>query len=491
MITTPPPRRLRGADAATVATTLLLIVLVGAPEVGQARPPPVPTPTVATALVPPLQAAQETEPLSPEQAQADEEIRARLQALYDRIGSLPDVTVEVEAGIVRLRGRALSLEARQQAVELAREAEGVVFVEDELRVVTDLGQRLEPAMSRIQDYAMGAVAFLPLLAVALLIVGAFVVLGSRIARWEGPHLRLATTPFTRGLLGQIVRFAFTMIGLLVALELLDATALVGAVLGAAGVFGLAVGFAFKDIVENHLAGIMLSLRQPFAPNDHILVDSHEGKVVRLTTRETILMTLAGNHLRIPNAEIFRSVVTNFTRNPRRRFEFTVSVGTRDDLLAAQDAGLKALEGMTGVMEDPVPSAQVEELGDSWVTLRFFGWVDQLEADFGRVRSEAIRRVKLALEEAEVTMPAPEYAVVLREGAPPPGPHAVDEGKDERRKRDDVPEAPEPAVDHRRQDVSVDHALDEQIEEDRRSSEEGDLLRTDPDPSADVDSPTDA
>lgn len=473
---------------------LLLVSALGRPEAAMATPhpdstarslapPPVvaaasPVTTMVFATGPTVATAQETEPLSPEQAQADEEIRSRLQALYDRIGSLRDVTVDVEAGIVRLRGRALSLEARQQAVELAGNMEGVVFVEDELRVVTDLGQRLEPALDRIQDYAMGAVAFLPLLLVALLILGTFMLLGSWFARWDGPHLRFATTPFTRSLLRQLIRLAFTMIGLLVALELLDATALVGAVLGAAGVFGLAVGFAFKDIVENHLAGIMLSLRQPFAPNDHILVGSHEGKVVRLTTRETILMTLAGNHVRIPNAEIFRSVVTNYTRNPRRRFEFTVSVGTGDDLVAAQDAGLTALRAMKGVMDDPEPSARVMELGDSWVTLRFFGWVNQLDADFGRVRSEAVRLVKLALEEAEITMPSPEYAVVLREGAGAMPP-AIEGRAGDRPDSDGVLEAPEPTAERQQQDVSVDHTLDEQIEEDRRSSEESDLLSQEP------------
>jgi small-conductance mechanosensitive channel len=309
--------------------------------------------------------------------------------------------------------------------------------------------------------------------VAILIVLFFVLLGSRLSRWNAPHIRLAGSPFIQGLVRQAVRIVFTVTGILVALELLQATALVGAVLGAAGVMGLALGFAFKDIVENHLAGVMLSLRQPFAPNDHLLVGSHEGKVVRLTTRETILMTPSGNHVRIPNAELFRSVVTNYTRNPRRRFDFTVSVGTSDDLLAAQETGISALSAMAGVVEDPPPSALIVELGDSWVTLRFFGWVHQTQADFGRVRSEAIRLVKGALEEAGVTMPSPEYAVTLRGGARP------EDAIDARRPR--APEKEEPAERlASQQDVSVDESLDEQIDEDRRTSGEEDLL-TEPSP----------
>ncbi len=94
---------------------------------------------------------------------------------------------------------------------------------------------------------------------------------------------------------------------LVALEILDATAIVGALLGTAGVLGVALGFAFKDILENYLAGILMSLRQPFSPRDHVVIDGNEGLVIALNSRATILMTLDGNHLRLPNALVFRSV----------------------------------------------------------------------------------------------------------------------------------------------------------------------------------------
>ena len=88
-----------------------------------------------------------------------------------------------------------------------------------------------------------------------------------------------------------------LIGILIALDLLGASSLVGAVLGSAGVIGLVLGFAFKDIAENYIAGILLSLRRPFAPGDHVVVDRvHEGKVVALTSRATLLMTLDGNQV---------------------------------------------------------------------------------------------------------------------------------------------------------------------------------------------------
>jgi small-conductance mechanosensitive channel len=248
-------------------------------------------------------------------------------------------------------------------------------------------------------------------------------------------------------------------GVLVALDLLDATALVGALAGTAGLAGLALGFAFKDIVENYLAGFLLALRQPFAKNDHIVVDAYDGLVVRLTPRETILMTLEGNHVRLPNATVFRSPLLNYSRNPRRRFEFDAGVGPVDDLALARTEGIEVLREMRGVMDDPSPEALLVELGESWVTVRFSGWVDQGSADFLRVRSEAIRLVKSSLEEAGISIPSPEYRVRLV--------------RDE-----DQAKHPAPAVEG---DVAPDLTVQRQIEEERLTSDEEDLLEAGPGP----------
>src|SRR5690606_6551142 len=93
-----------------------------------------------------------------------------------------------------------------------------------------------------------------------------------------------------------------------ALDLVGWTAAAGAVLGSAGVVGLVLGFAFKDIAENYIAGVLLSLRRPFAPGDHVRIDAHEGKIVALTSRATMMMTLDGNELRLPNALVFKAVI---------------------------------------------------------------------------------------------------------------------------------------------------------------------------------------
>lgn len=200
-------------------------------------------------------------------------------------------------------------------------------------------------------------------------------LGLAAARRDGLFRRFSANPFLRDLARPLVRTAIFVVGLLLALEVLDATALVGAVLGTAGVVGLAVGFAFRDLVENYIASVLLSLRQPFAPNDYVKIDSHEGMVVRLTSRATVLMTLDGNHPRIPNAVVFKGVILNYSRNPLRRFDF-------------------------------------QDLGDSNVVLGFYAWIDQRVSGLFKVRSEAIRLVKTAFDDAGVDMPEPIHRLRL-------------------------------------------------------------------------------
>lgn len=413
-----------------------------------------------------------------DRAELDRRAEEGLNALFGRIPGLDQVRARVEAGVVVLGGRVLSQEDRALADSLARRMPEVLFVENRIETVTSLRSRLGAALASGRARLLDFVAHLPLLAVA----GLIVVLFGFLARWAGRkdrfYARVTSNPFAQNVLRQTVRGGLILLGVLLALQLLEVTALVGAVLGAAGIFGLAVGFAFRAIAENYLAGVFLSLRQPFAPNDHVVLEGEEGKVVRLSARDTVLMTLDGNHLRIPNARVFGAVILNYTRNPLRRFDVPVSVGDAVDLARAQAEGGSALSDMEGVMDEPAPTVRVRELGDGVVLLRFFGWVDQRRHDFGKVRSEAIRHVKARLDRAGIEMPPTSYLVQMA------GTAAQDAAADEAAAGPARGRATGPAI--REEgigaaevgDLSVDRSLDEQIEDDRRDSDETDLL--DPD-----------
>lgn len=281
--------------------------------------------------------------------------------------------------------------------------------------VPGVAEQVGPLVEKLHAMAHDALLFLPLLGVALAVLAVFALLARQIGRWQGLYRRLTPNPFLRNVLRQLVRSAVFLIGVLIALELLEATALVGAVLGTAGVLGVALGFAFRDLIENYIASVLLSLRQPFAPNDLVEIDGRCGTVARLTSRATVLLTPEGNHLRIPNAAVFKGIILNYTRNPHRRFDFGVGVGVGEDLGTARALGIAELERTEGVLDNPAPHAVVEELGDSNVLMRFYGWVDQHEYGYTQVKSEAIRRVKVALDDAGIDMPEPIYRVKMVEG----------------------------------------------------------------------------
>lgn len=266
--------------------------------------------------------------------------------------------------------------------------------------------------TRLTEKLYELLTALPMVCVALVLVWAAWIFGRWLSRRALLNRLAKRNPFLQDLVQTTTRWVIVILGIVIALDLLNATAIVGAILGTAGVFGLALGFAFKDTLENYLAGVLMSVRQPFAPNDEVVIDGNHGSVISLTSRATILMTLDGNHLRLPNALVFRSVMLNYSRNPSRRFEFDVGVGVEEDLVEAMCLGTDTLAELEGVMVKPPPRAFIQSLADSNVQIRFFGWVDQRTHEFLLVRSEAIRTVKLALEAAGMDMPEPIYRLQL-------------------------------------------------------------------------------
>ncbi|MEQ8768641.1 MAG: mechanosensitive ion channel family protein, partial [Planctomycetota bacterium] len=308
-----------------------------------------------------------------------------------------------------------------------------------------------------------------------IIIG-FWILGRWIERWNGLFDKLTDKRLISGVLKQTMRMVLLLLGIFLALEVMNATALVGAVLGTAGVVGLAVGFAFRDIVENYLASIILSIRQPFRSKDYVEIGDYAGTVIRMNLRETVLMSVDGNHLTFPNAHVFKSTVINYTRNPLRRFEVVVGVGTDVDLKKASDLGLDVLRAMAGVVDDPAPSSRFQTLGDSNVLLSFYGWVDQELADFIKVNSEAIRLLKAVFDQNDIDMPVPTYRVELLRSA---GSDAFESLKRPRQSAQDEAKSV---------DVVVENHIEEQVEQEIRKSSETNLLEDEKGPKAGKEAP---
>ena len=226
-------------------------------------------------------------------------------------------------------------------------------------------------------------------------------------------------------------------------------------LGGAGVIGIAVGFAVKDTIENYIASLMLSIRQPFRARDQVVINGQEGIVVRLTSRATILMTLDGNQLRIPNAEVFKGTILNYTKNPERRFTFELGVDANDDPLAAIKVGLDAIDTLAFVLEEPKAIAVITNVGDSNIVLEFQVWVDQSETDFAKARSIAIRETKHALENEGFSLPEPIYRLRFNNKLEKAFEHMQSSADSAKSDMTITPTTPEPVVEHQADERPVD------------------------------------
>lgn len=338
----------------------------------------------------------------------DQRIEARIEGVYALLEQLGDIEVEVREGVVLLSGSVSNQVQAERALALATQIPGVLTVDDGIERRLDVQGNLTPLLKEIMSDVSQWARALPLVALAVLIFAVIVFLGFQLANWTRFWQKLAPNFFVAELMAQAVRVVAVVVGLVVALSLLGATALMATILGGAGVVGLAIGFAVRDTMENYISSIMLSLRQPFRANDHVVINEFEGKVVRLTSRATVLMTLDGNQLRIPNAMVFKAVILNYTRNPQRRFQFELGIDSADDAIAAMKVGADTIQAMSFVLKDPAANAIISSVGDSNTMLMFTGWIDQRETDFGRARSLAIRAVTSTLDAQGFSMPEPIY-----------------------------------------------------------------------------------
>ncbi|MEQ9409824.1 MAG: mechanosensitive ion channel family protein [Fuerstiella sp.] len=230
-------------------------------------------------------------------------------------------------------------------------------------------------------------------------------------------LRRIQTKLLREVARKAVVIPVFLLGLFLVLRVTGLTQLAFTVLGGTGLFGLVVGIAFRDIAENFLSSILLSMQNPFRYGDLIKVDGNLGFVQRVNTRGTLLMTLEGNHVQIPNSTIYKGTIINFTSNPNRRFSFVIGIGYDTAPTEAQESAMQVLHDHPAILKEPEPQVLVEALGASTVNLTLYAWVDASTHSWMKVRSSVIRLVLKAFETAGYSMPDDQREIVFPSDVP--------------------------------------------------------------------------
>jgi small-conductance mechanosensitive channel len=180
------------------------------------------------------------------------------------------------------------------------------------------------------------------------------------------------------------------------------------------------------------------------------------------------MTPDGNHLRVPNGRILKEDIINYSRNPLRRFDFVVGVSVELDLNRVKGLGLDILSKIQDVLGDPGPSVVIEELGDSSVKMRFYGWMDQRKSDLLKIRSESIRLIKSKFDREGIEMPEPIYRVINLSQSPVQKDDTA--GQTEQDKKEE-------AEDLLKTDTSKAHDIDDVVTQEILNQDEPNLLKS--------------
>ena len=383
-------------------------VALPTPAFAQTGPNPTPPPNQPTLEAPNKISVQPTA--------RDEQIRQRLQSILDATNWFTKPQVQVREGVVFLKGQTSTEEYKKWAGDLARNTQDVAAVVNQIQLTTPNPWNFQPALSGLQDLRISLIQSIPLVLFSLLVLLVTWVISRYSIKWTRPSL---SSQLDSPLLGSVAAYTIGivifLVGLYVVFHVAGLTSVALTVLGGTGLIGLVLGIAFRDITENFLASIFLSVQNPFETGDLVEVAGILGFVQALTTRATLLMTLDGNHVQIPNATVYKSNIHNYTSNPNRRVDFSVGIGYDDSVTVAQEVALKVLEDHPAVLKDPEPWVLVESLGSATVNLRIYFWLDGRQHSWLKVKSSVIRLVKRAFQAQAISMPDEAREMIFPQG----------------------------------------------------------------------------
>ncbi|RZJ92950.1 MAG: mechanosensitive ion channel family protein, partial [Hymenobacter sp.] len=217
------------------------------------------------------------------------------------------------------------------------------------------------------------------------------------------------------LLSRLSYVATLILGILVTVTIMVPSFTPASLLSALGVGGVAIGFAFKDIFQNFLAGILLLITEPFKINDQIKYKDFEGTVETIQTRATTIKTYDGRRVVIPNAELFINSVTVNTAYDKRRLQYDIGIGYSDDIAQARQLMLDAMRSVEGVLADPAPEALVVDLAGSSVNIRARWWINPpRRADIMDAQDRVLEAIKNTLTAHGIDLPFPTQQILLHD-----------------------------------------------------------------------------
>ncbi|QOY95065.1 mechanosensitive ion channel family protein [Massilia sp. UMI-21] len=312
-----------------------------------------------------------------------------------------------------------------------------------------MSPELSIAYERLESLGTAAMRLLPSLAVGIVVLLLFLFL-ARVTRRMVQ--RINTGRFHENLvivLGRMAQWAMILLGILLSVTVAFPSFTPGNLISALGITGIAIGFAFKDIFENFLAGILILITEPFRIGDQIVFGAFEGTVEQIETRATKMRTYDGRLVVIPNAELYKGSFVVNTAYPSRRLQYDVVIGNGDDIGLAKRLMLDAIGSLSDVEAEPAPDALLLEYADAGAKIRIRWWIKPpYRADALALQDQVLVKVKATLTAHGIDLPYPTQQVLFHD-------QTEETDGDRRRQREGWPagqgEAPRPARELDRQE----------------------------------------
>jgi small-conductance mechanosensitive channel len=301
----------------------------------------------------------------------------------------------------------------------------------------------------IAGWRDGFYAVLPNLIIAAITALIFLGLAFGCAKVVRHALLRARRRDLAAMLGHFVFWAIVLFGSLVVLTIVLPSMKPVDIFASLGVGSIAIGFAFKDILQNWLAGFLILIRRPFRRGDQIKIGDTEGTVQAVETRATLVRTYDGRLVVIPNSDVYTNALTVNTAYDKRRSEVIVPVGLEIDLDQVIDVIKKAIAAIPDVLDEPKPDVLTWEFKDMNVNLKVRWWTKPQRAYVVRTQSAVVKAIKVACERAGIGLPSDTRIAIFRTepfklGPDATPPMAPDPDEQERTQpKDDDPETEVP------------------------------------------------
>lgn len=269
---------------------------------------------------------------------------------------------------------------------------------------------LEDITQAIKSYYDDLVAVLPKLGIAFLVLIITLIIAGWLRRFSRRALgNRMEDPLLADFLSRVLNTILVIIGFVVILNIIGLGGAAASLLAGAGIGAFVIGFAFKDIGENFLAGILMAFKRPFKIGDIIETQDITGKVISLTLRDTQIKTFSGKDVFIPNGAIMKNPIINRTIDGYLRYQFSIGLAYEDNLREGINIIRNTIQNTPGVLNEDGREVKVlfEELGTSTVNATAYFWVnmDHPKISGVAVQSEAIEATVTALSDAGYYLPA--------------------------------------------------------------------------------------